>query len=279
MRPHTVFVSHAHVDNAICDRYVKALQDRDLDIWYDRADMPSGSALSVEITRQLTQRTAFVLMLSPAAIESYWVELETAAFRSLIAVDRERLMLPVRIVECDVPLLLQGLKWIDGASLRFTRAVDEIADALHAPPKRIGRLFESSNESNFAVAISCIDGRALSPVIDWVKVNFSVPFVDVVTIPGPDGALTNGSEAHIAHVRDYTQVSVMAHGARGIIVAGHYSCAAYPVSTEEHVIAIKQAVKVVTAWNGPASNPLRVIGLWINEWGQVEVVADNTRSN
>src|SRR5262244_3596388 len=46
----------------------------------------------------------------------------------------------------------------------------------------------------FATAINCIDGRAQSPVADWLKINCNVSYVDVATIPGPDKALTRGHE-------------------------------------------------------------------------------------
>jgi hypothetical protein len=47
----TVFVSHAHADNALCDRYVSALRDRGFDVWYDRSDLQAGSHLSADLQR------------------------------------------------------------------------------------------------------------------------------------------------------------------------------------------------------------------------------------
>src|SRR5215469_14396366 len=97
-----VFVSHAHADNVLCDRYVAALRARGLDVWYDRTSMQDGHMLSVEIERELERRLAFVVLLTPASIASYWVNLEVSAFRSLAAQDAERFMLPVRIADCKV---------------------------------------------------------------------------------------------------------------------------------------------------------------------------------
>ncbi len=42
---HTVFVSHAHADNALCDQYVTALRARGLDVWYDRTNMQDSHFL------------------------------------------------------------------------------------------------------------------------------------------------------------------------------------------------------------------------------------------
>jgi TIR domain len=106
-----VFISHAHADNALCDRYVAALRAQGVDVWYDRTNLQSGTALSAEIERELQARTAFVVvvLLSPAAVASYWVRLEIDAYRALATRDSARLVVPVRIAPCEVPVLLRGL--------------------------------------------------------------------------------------------------------------------------------------------------------------------------
>jgi len=37
----------------------------------------------------------------------------------------------------------------------------------------------------FATAINCMDGRTQEPVITWIKKNYHVDFVDMITEPGP----------------------------------------------------------------------------------------------
>src|SRR5262249_33557428 len=62
-------------------------------------------------------------------------------------------------------------------------------------PLQAGAALEASmTHGTFATAICCIDGRVQSPVADWLKINGSVRYVDAVTIPGPDKALTHGHE-------------------------------------------------------------------------------------
>ena len=124
------FVSHAHADNELCDRYVAALRARGLDVWYDRHNIQGGQRLGKEIEGQLERRTALVVLLTPASASSYWVDMEVAAFRDLAAHDSARLLLPVRIADCSVPLLMRGLLWIDALALPFEQAIDAIAAAL-----------------------------------------------------------------------------------------------------------------------------------------------------
>lgn len=130
---HTVFVSHAHADNELCDRYVAALRERGLDVWYDRTNMQDGHFLSEQIATELERRNGFVVLLTPASVASFWVQLEMQTYLNLLAHDPTRLFLPVRVEDCAVPTLLQAFKWIDAVNLGFEGTVDAMAVALGAP--------------------------------------------------------------------------------------------------------------------------------------------------
>ncbi len=123
----------------------------------------------------------------------------------------------------------------------------------------------------FATAINCIDGRVQRPVSEWMRIQYSVDFVDTITQPGPEMALTQGPQAVIDAIRANVGVSVSAHKSQLIAVAAHHECAGNPVSDEEHQAQIREACRVIAGW----SLPVRVVGLWVNEWWQVEAIADS----
>ena len=41
-------------------------------------------------------------------------------------------------------------------------------------------------KGKFATSVSCMDGRIQIPLINWIKENFSVDYVDTITEPGID---------------------------------------------------------------------------------------------
>jgi hypothetical protein len=129
---HTVFLSHAHADNLLCDRYVAALRERRLDVWYDRTNMQVGHSLSADIEAELQRRTAFVLIATPASLASAWVRTEVNGFRYLASQDPTRLFVPVRAVECEMPLLMRDVLWVDAVTDGFEAAIEAIAIALGA---------------------------------------------------------------------------------------------------------------------------------------------------
>jgi len=123
--------------------------------------------------------------------------------------------------------------------------------------------------SKFATAINCIDGRAQIPAIDWIRLHLNVEYVDLITEPGADKILA--LETDIAPVvRAKVEFSARVHDPVALIIAGHHDCLANPVSREEHIEQIREAVKRIHSWGIVA----RAVGIWVNEWGWVDLILD-----
>ncbi len=120
----------------------------------------------------------------------------------------------------------------------------------------------------FGTAINCIDGRVQTAVADWVKIHYHIQYVDMITAPGPDKAVSQGPAAEIEAIKQKVQVSINAHHSRVVAVAAHHDCAGNPVSRDEHIAQIKSSMQVVASWGLPVT----IVGLWWNEYGYVEQV-------
>jgi formylglycine-generating enzyme required for sulfatase activity len=68
--------------------------------------------------------------MTQSALDSFWVQLELQAYLGLMARDRTRILLPVRIGPCTVPPFLNALFWIDAQAISFEQAIYAIATAL-----------------------------------------------------------------------------------------------------------------------------------------------------
>lgn len=98
----------------------------------------------------------------------------------------------------------------------------------------------SRHGTGFAVAVTCIDGRIQSAVSESVIRTHGVRYVDMVTVPGIDGALLDSAAAR-RQVRDAVAVSVDAHASHVAVVAGHTDCAGHPVDEATHAQDIGRA--------------------------------------
>jgi len=125
-------------------------------------------------------------------------------------------------------------------------------------------------EKRYATALNCIDGRTQIPVTRWLKKNFEVDYVDLITEPGMDKVLSQYNWFETERLRENVIVSITAHNSNVVAVVGHYDCAANPVSVNKHFQDIVKSTYMVKSWG----LPVRVIGLWVDEFWYVHVVSD-----
>ncbi len=128
---------------------------------------------------------------------------------------------------------------------------------------------EPGHHGRFATAINCMDGRAQLPVIDWMKENLSVDFVDMITEPGPDRLLAVGDQTALASIKARVLISVNKHGSDTILVAAHDDCAGNPVSRAEHEEHVRQSITRIESWGLPLK---RVLGAWIGDDWKVRII-------
>ncbi len=113
-------------------------------------------------------------------------------------------------------------------------------------------------DGKFATSVSCMDGRIQIPLAKWIKDNYSVDFVDVITEPGIDKKI---SETPLLNsIKTKVEISINAHKSELIVISGHYDCAGNPVSDDEHIAQIKNGVDLISSWN----LGVEVIGIWVD---------------
>ncbi len=118
-----------------------------------------------------------------------------------------------------------------------------------------------------ATCLNCMDGRVQLPVLQWIKANYPVDFVDVITEAGMDGVLSNQKD--ITEVLRSITVSVNVNKSTRLFVVGHYDCRGNPVKEDVHRQEIGKAVtRLKDHW--PSHE---IVGLWVNKDWQVEVVS------
>ncbi|HIE47247.1 MAG: carbonic anhydrase [Nitrosopumilus sp.] len=113
-------------------------------------------------------------------------------------------------------------------------------------------------EGKFATSVSCMDGRIQFPLIKWIKENYSIDFVDVITEPGVDKKIVTNSD--LESIKTKVGISINAHKSELIVISGHHDCAGNPVSDEEHISQIKKGVEIISSWDFH----VKVIGIWID---------------
>lgn len=122
----------------------------------------------------------------------------------------------------------------------------------------------------FACAINCMDGRVQDVVKNYMKENYSVDYVDMVTEPGPNKILAdNADSAIIENIKKRVGISVGHHGTKVVAVVGHSGCAGNPTEKETQIEHLKKAEEVLKSFDFNAE----IVLLWVEgDWKTVERV-------
>lgn len=121
----------------------------------------------------------------------------------------------------------------------------------------------------FATAINCMDGRTQVPVIEWMKREHGIDYVDSITEPGPVRILAEAADAPaLESIRRRLDISVTRHGSTRVAIVAHADCAGNPVDKEIQLIQLRAAAATVLSWD----MDVRLDLLWLGDDWRVERV-------
>lgn len=126
-----------------------------------------------------------------------------------------------------------------------------------------------SIKENFATVINCMDGRVQLPVNEFMAKMYTVKYIDTITEAGPNKILAEESnKVLIESIKERMSVSVEKHGSKICAIVGHHDCGGNPSGKEQQILEIKKSIDLIKKWY----DSIEVIGLWVNEQWQVEMI-------
>ena len=125
--------------------------------------------------------------------------------------------------------------------------------------------------AKFATAITCIDGRVQVPVIDYMKAQYSVDYVDLVTESGPVGVIVEHRDLPaIDAIKRRVDVSKMRHGSKILALVAHHDCAANQITREAQIEQLRTAISQHMNWWGFWET---LTALWVDEtWRVIKII-------
>ncbi|MDO8870941.1 MAG: hypothetical protein Q7V10_09385 [Methanobacteriaceae archaeon] len=119
----------------------------------------------------------------------------------------------------------------------------------------------------FATCLNCIDGRIQFPVLNWIKINYGIPFVDMITEPGIVNIFSDDNEHNKSSLFESTlekvKISLNIHDSNIIFLVGHDDCAGNPESPQVQKNQTKKSVRNLKEIIKEINPSCKVIGLWI----------------
>jgi hypothetical protein len=124
-----IFISYSHKDKAFADKLARNLVWRRHHIWMDRWELNVGDSLIDKIQTALTGSSAILAILSKNSVESGWVKKEINAGLIRELEERQSLLMPCVIDDCEIPLFLKEKRYADFRS-DPDRALNDLDRAL-----------------------------------------------------------------------------------------------------------------------------------------------------
>lgn len=125
----SIFVSHSHQDDEWCRPMVAALKAVGYDVWYDETGLAGGDAWVATIQREVQTRDVFLLVLTPEAWASPWVQDELN-----LAIATRRRILPVLLRNTQVDGFILTTQWVTVVGEEPQVAARAIIKAIESPP-------------------------------------------------------------------------------------------------------------------------------------------------
>ena len=119
---------------------------------------------------------------------------------------------------------------------------------------------------SFYTAVNCMDGRIQESVTNYIKKEYNVLFVDMITGAGPVKILSNKKSENLESLISCIDISLKKHKSKGIAIVAHYDCAGNPISDEEQKKLLKKSVSFLSE----KYINISVCGLWVDKNQKVE---------
>ena len=124
--PPLAFFSYSRTDGEFALRLAEDLKSAGANIWIDQLDIEPGTPWDHEIEEALSRCPRMLVILSPASANS-----DNASDEVAFALNKHKRIIPVLYRECDVPLRLARLQYVDFTT-DYTHGLKALIKALVA---------------------------------------------------------------------------------------------------------------------------------------------------
>jgi TIR domain-containing protein len=109
----TAFLSHSFENSQVAKRLATDLRSKGVDVWFAEWEIRPGDSLRRKIDEGIEKASLFLVLLTPASIQSEWVQVELDA-GMVKRIQGQCRLIPIllEITDEQVPPTLRGISWV-----------------------------------------------------------------------------------------------------------------------------------------------------------------------
>jgi hypothetical protein len=162
-----VFLSHSKEDSEFATRLASDLRMADIPVWKAPESILPGEGWVEALQRGLSTSTHMVLLMSPAAVHSRWVNFEFSIALDLNMRGNIRIV-PIEYLPCEPPPFWRHFQAIVGFGNDYDANISKLRSKLHTeqppkPPAAINRPRDVSRTMNVAGGNATFSDRPKTP--------------------------------------------------------------------------------------------------------------------
>lgn len=127
------FLSHSSHDNVFAQKITQLLAELGVSVWIYSSDIRAGTNWVNTIQRALDECELMLLVLTPEAMESEYVQKEWLYF-----LQKEKPLIPLLLRPTNIHFMFMGLQYVDFFNLTFSAAFAELCLSLKSKGFRVG---------------------------------------------------------------------------------------------------------------------------------------------
>jgi hypothetical protein len=154
-----VFVSHSHQDNDWCRKFVESLRFDGEDVWYDDIGLSPSESFVKRIEQEIETRPVFLVVLTPEAWDSSWVQREVQ-----LALVTQRTIVPVLLRPTTITGFLRAIQWVDVIGMSAPEAATRVLPVLqhilptsfaaHDRSKDLGERMPATSQNPYTIPLN-----------------------------------------------------------------------------------------------------------------------------
>lgn len=122
-----VFISYSRQDLNFVQEFAQALMSNGIDVWWDLSSLQGGDNWTNEIPQAIENCDLCIVVLSPNAVQSEWVQKEYT-----YALNHKKRIIPILHQACKIPFALVTINAIDVQGSSYQKGLEQVLQLARA---------------------------------------------------------------------------------------------------------------------------------------------------